>query len=301
MNVFVIHSGSDQEIIEQTVKKPLVEAGANVLVLTGKQKIWKREARQLMKMAQIVLLAVGKNSYKSENIAWEIRQALKMKKYVVYYILEEGNKIPDTLYKEDPFSKEKKLLARQIKSISEINDKIIKYMSNDFNLLTDDIDKLDRKELFEQYKIFLGTSESLVSRRQGVNNFYISVNTAIVSIASIAMALGNTLQNKLIIAMGIMIAGIILDLSWIRILEAYGVLNSSKMKIINMIESKLPARLYETEWEVMSDELNIRKYVSFTDSEKRIPKIFLGIYIIFVIVSLIILISPSTLSMFLNR
>lgn len=52
-----------------------------------------------------------------------------------------------------------------------------------------------------------------------------------------------------------------------------------------MLEERLPARLYENEWAVMSDKLNNKKYVSFTDSEKRIPKLFLAIYLLTVIVA----------------
>lgn len=47
-----------------------------------------------------------------------------------------------------------------------------------------------------------------------------------------------------------------------------------------MLEERLPARLYENEWAVMSDKLNNKKYVSFTDREKRIPKLFLAIYLL---------------------
>ncbi len=65
-----------------------------------------------------------------------------------------------------------------------------------------------------------------------------------------------------------------------KILEAYGILNASKMKIVSLIERKLPLSLYDQEWVIMSDKLNSRKYVSFTDSEKRIPKMFLCVYLL---------------------
>ena len=73
--------------------------------------------------------------------------------------------------------------------------------------------------------------------------------------------------------------GIILSVSWVKILTSYGDLNSSKMKIINHIEKQLPASLYKAEWEALSDKLNKRKYVSFTTSEKRIPILFIVVYI----------------------
>ena len=63
-----------------------------------------------------------------------------------------------------------------------------------------------------------------------------------------------------------------------NILDAYGTLNAAKMKVLNLLEEQLPIALYDTEWRIMSDKLNNKKYVSFTDSEKRIPKLFMAIY-----------------------
>ena len=55
------------------------------------------------------------------------------------------------------------------------------------------------------------------------------------------------------------------------------------MKVISLIEEKMPVALYDVEWQVMSDKLNNKKYVSFTNSEKRIPKIFLIVYVLVII------------------
>jgi hypothetical protein len=75
------------------------------------------------------------------------------------------------------------------------------------------------------------------------------------------------------------IVGIILSVSWVKLLASYGDLNSSKMKIISYIEKQLPASLYDAEWAALSDKLNKRKYVSFTNSEKRVPVLFVAVYI----------------------
>jgi len=41
-----------------------------------------------------------------------------------------------------------------------------------------------------------------------------------------------------------------------------------------MIEKKLSASLYDAEWEVMSNEYNMKKYISFSDRERNLPIIF---------------------------
>jgi hypothetical protein len=89
-------------------------------------------------------------------------------------------------------------------------------------------------------------------------------------------------KYKMTVGITLSFVGIILALSWTNILTTYGNLNSSKMKIISMIERELPASLFDTEWEVLSDSLNNHRYVSFTDSEKRIPKMFIAIYFLII-------------------
>lgn len=80
--------------------------------------------------------------------------------------------------------------------------------------------------------------------------------------------------------------GVILSVSWTKLLSSYGNLNGSKMKIISYIEKQLPVSLYDAEWEALSDRLNKKKYVSFTDSEKRIPILFIAVYICALICSI---------------
>ena len=58
-------------------------------------------------------------------------------------------------------------------------------------------------------------------------------------------------------------------------LESYYINNQGKMKILSMIEKKLAASLYDAEWKAMKNKYSKKKYVSFTDSEKILPSIFL--------------------------
>ena len=127
--------------------------------------------------------------------------------------------------------------------------------------------------------MFQKTSEDLVARRQNVNSFYLTVNSALTALVGIVLGVvgGST---KLIVVAFMCVAGMILDVSWINILGAYGTLNAAKLKVIRILEEQLPVTLYDAEWMIMSDKLNNKKYVSFTDSEKRIPKLFMALYVL---------------------
>lgn len=279
MDVFVIHSGQDREIVDK--KLAIIKRTShsfNPLALKNGGVFWKIDAKKKIKKAQLILFFVGEASHKSENIDWEIRTAMKQKKPIYTIKLEEQYRINDALMLKDPFSGEKASYSKEI-DLDAVIELIKKHVSGEYKVFNQDVEKIDKTVLLEQYKIFLKTSEDLVSRRQGVNNFYISINSALIAAFGIIWALNILPVYKFLTGFLLSVVGIILSFSWIKLLVSYGDLNSSKMKIVSYIEKQLPASLYDAEWAALSDKLNKRKYVSFTNSEKRVPALFIAVYI----------------------
>ncbi|MDO4413601.1 MAG: hypothetical protein Q4C20_00845 [Erysipelotrichaceae bacterium] len=249
---------------------------------------------KVIKMAQMVLVVIGSDSCdqkKKKTMGWEVQQALKYNKQLMVINLGDYA-MPEYLTAVDRFTKQKRPVAEQ-QDLTEVKKRIDNYAKGYYNIFSDkyktmqsDERKSHSGELLDQYKLFQKTSEDLVARRQTVNSFYISVNGAMVTLVGVVMGLVE-MPAKIYVLVFMCIVGIILDMSWISILESYGMLNSAKMKVIRLLEEQLPVLLYDSEWKVMSDKLNNRKYVSFTDSEKRIPKIFAFIYSTVLIISLI--------------
>ena len=292
MNIFVVHSGCDSDRVKEAVKQlEELESRVNILVLKNGGVFWKIEAERLLKKSQMVLFIVGKNSHKSKNIDWELKKAVKFNKLILYYKLEDHNELNKCLFGVDRFSKKEALLAEEAKAVNDIAYRIRKYENGEYMVFNNSIENIDRNELLEQYKIFLETSESLIARRQAVNSFYVSANTALITIMGGLIAVFGETGLRAILLILTSVVGIILSVSWIGILNSYGVLNGSKMKVISMIEHELPAALYDTEWTVMSDKLNSKKYSSFTDSEKKAPKAFISLYILLIITAIVMGIS----------
>jgi hypothetical protein len=46
-----------------------------------------------------------------------------------------------------------------------------------------------------------------------------------------------------------------------------------------MIERKLPLAVYTAEWKVLGEGKNPKKYRQLTTAEKRVPLIFIGLYV----------------------
>lgn len=313
INIFIAHSGADEKTAQKICayleqkeslegislpEKEFERRHANVLVLQNTNSQWKKEAKKLIAKAQMVLFVQGEKSAASENIRWEIETALKMNKIVMVHQLAEYD-FPEWLIRKDSFTNRDVPVAK-IYRLEEIKARIDNFDLGLYNIFSGDIDeqlKSDRegtkKELFDQYTMYQQTSETLVERRQSVNSFYISVNAALVAFLGAIVGFVD-LPDSLIVLTAVAIAGIILDTSWLKMLDAYGTLNASKMKVINLIEKQLPLKLYDVEWEIMSDKLNSKKYVSFTDSEKRIPKIFGILYILVAVGSMVLYIVQMT-------
>ena len=290
MNVFVIHSGKDREEVEKNLSSIKQACHSfNPLVLKNGGIFWKVDAKKKIKKSQMVLFFVGESSHKSENIDWEIHTAIKLKKPIYTVKMNEAFTLNVSLEVIDPFSGQKRLYSKQ-SDFNSITSLIKKHESGEDKVFNQDIDSIDKSILLEQYKMFLQTSEDLVSRRQSVNNFYISINSALMGAFGIIWALDILSIYKFFTGILLSVIGIILSFSWIKLLASYGDLNSSKMKIISYIEKQLPASLYDAEWAALSDKLNKRKYVSFTNSEKRVPALFIAVYLLVSICGVVFLI-----------
>ncbi len=282
MNIFIIHSGTDIEnVIEKKSQINKINDNgkkkASVLLLKYR-KFWKHEAKKLIKSAQVVLYILSEDGHKSKNIDWEINQAKKQQKAIV--ILNEGKKfkLNESLREKDPFTKEVGTIGKEIASVEELYEIIDNYENDEYIHLFND-DNVDPEKLFEQYKLFSDTSESLVTRRQNVNSFYITANTALFTVAVTVFSLNANLISQIIITMVLSIPGILLNGSWLKVMESYSLINSSKMKILGMIEKRLSASLFDAEWEIMSNKYNKQRYISFSDREKTLPRIFKALYI----------------------
>ncbi len=284
MNIFVIHSGADYDATDRIVSSMKQRAySVNALILKNGSCFWKTDASKKIKKSQMIIFVVGENSYKSPYIAWEIKEAIKYKKPIYILKLKDENKLHDALYTEDSFTKEK-INYGKVVTTEEILNIIRSYDAGDYGLFNGAVNELNQEALLEQYKLFLQTSEDLVERRQNVNSFYISISSALVAIMGVLFAMEFGYEAELIIGFIFCIIGIILSISWSKILTCYGNLNSSKMKIISSIEKQLPLSLFDAEWAALSDKLNKKKYVSFTESEQIIPRLFGFVYLVIMMV-----------------
>src|SRR5438309_9179309 len=83
-----------------------------------------------------------------------------------------------------------------------------------------------KDKLFEQYKLFLKMVDNLNERRSTANNFFLSVNTGLLTALGVLSSVGikEGLVNIWWILAGAS-AGILFSYSWIRTVKSYGQLS----------------------------------------------------------------------------
>lgn len=303
MDIFVIYFRKDYDIVlELTKQLKDGKASRNILMLHKDDQHWRATVRQYIKKCQFVVFFVGERAYASEKIGREIETAMNSGKTVFAIRLGESNRLHRSLYaKEIPlkdrlaFSKKKKqklLLSlpdhpyRNEVTLDELKHKLTQYEMHDFGVIDENNTDINTDTLFEQYKLIVQTSEDLVQRRQNMNNFYITINSALLTFISASCALDLSDFQRLLLIIPLCLAGLLTTFSWKKMLISYADLNRGKMRVISAIEKKLPASLFDAEWRVIKSKFNGREHQTYTDIEKDIPKIFRFIYILLFVLML---------------
>lgn len=313
MKVLIIYASESKDYVEKLRNKIAEKYGKNsILRMNSRERenkkrksilihAWHKDARKMMKKADIIVYAVSPKSALNKNVDWEVKKAMDYGKYLVCLSASQDIDIKDKqflnrrLFIFDRYEKEEKCYADLLESEEKLFSIISDYNNDRYiKLFNDGLDLEENKEyLLEQYKVFSDTAEALVTRRQNMNSFYISANTALITVGATVFALSDekNIISKLLIVLALSIPGIMLNVSWRRTLVSYFINNRGKMKILSLLEKQLPASLYDAEWKAMKNKYSKEKYVSFTDSEKKLPLIFAIFYLAIDIIAVIVLLT----------
>jgi len=119
-----------------------------------------------------------------------------------------------------------------------------------------------KNHLFEQYKLYVESAEKISDRRQSANNYFITINTALVALIGLSFRVIISDNLKWVRALVALVGIIICVIFWF-LLRSYRQLNSGKFKVIQEIEQKLPIALYGYEWEISKQGKDKRVYYPF--------------------------------------
>ena len=129
--------------------------------------------------------------------------------------------------------------------------------------------------IFEQYKLYVEMSNNISERRDKTNKFYLGLISGVLTLVSIITSIKES--SPLIIL--ILICNILICWNWYQNIQSYKRLNSSKFKVINSIENKLPIKGFTVEWKLIQSN----NHKDLTNIEKNIPLYLIGLCLIFLI------------------
>lgn len=155
--------------------------------------------------------------------------------------------------------------------------------SNILNFKEEEYGNKFREHLLEQYKIYIETADKISDRRQKNNDFFLTVNTAL--IAFLGYSAKQEIIDLPIVAMVALIS-IILCYFWYRLIRSYKDINTGKFKVVHKIEKELPISLYDIEWQELGEGKDKNKYLPFTHIEIKIPWIFILFYALIILLSI---------------
>jgi len=132
-----------------------------------------------------------------------------------------------------------------------------------------------RRDLFDQYKLYVESAERISERRVTANNYLLTVNAFLVTLYGLVSASRfNTLWTTLVPFTGLLVA-----ITWHRIVTSYRDLNTVKFAVIHELEHQMPAALYAYEWH-KAEKGRGRTYHPLSHLERWIPILFVVLYVL---------------------
>ena len=232
---------------------------------------WQVVATSILQSCDAVVCLVGKDTYASEAIAWEIREAHRLNKPLVIVRMSPEHTIP-------PVCDELHMPA--IDWNSTILAGLIAELLLERALFVRDISKSTPAELnmiWNQYGLMVRSWEALIQRRQHVNTLYISAVAALLAVTGVTLSsIDKTgLLNAMVLILVLGFIGIGLSFNWRRTLISYGTLSRAKSKVVSALEKHLPAQLFDAEWKI----LEATKYRSTTDTDKQTALFYILLFL----------------------
>jgi hypothetical protein len=135
----------------------------------------------------------------------------------------------------------------------------------------------------DEYKFFAQDTQTLADRRQSATQVYIGVNTSI--FALIGFLLNDAGLNGLLhlASLPLFIVGILICVVWDRTVTNYKALIKWRYEQLREMEERIPGsnKIFSREWDTLFCTTHQRREFSFSNLERWLPMIILGLYAVY--------------------
>lgn len=274
-NVFFSHKSSDEERVLELKKRlrnllqnfPIKDVAEDVPYIDE----WKVAATPIIKSCDLLVCIVGEDTYQSEPVNWEIREAYEFNKPIIITKMGKGLKLPpschDLRIESIPWDIDE--VAGQI---SEMLLHRALFLGHDWRTGVPQPDKIS-----QQYNIMVQSWEALIARRQTVNTVYTTASSALLAGIGLLLSFVDKIGFGWTAATVTVIAflGTALSYNWRRTIISYGILSKAKYRVVEAFEKYMPAQMFDAEWRV----LEVRRYKSTTVSDQETAFFFILLFV----------------------
>lgn len=138
----------------------------------------------------------------------------------------------------------------------------------------------DKKIALEQYKVIADSINSTNAVRESANNFWITVNSLLVSAVAYLRGIEGLREQQEILIWSALILGVGLCISWLSSLISVKSYNNVRDGMLIEIEKNLPVKIFTASYGATLSDKNKR---SLTTREIFVPCMFLIGYFIFMV------------------
>lgn len=137
---------------------------------------------------------------------------------------------------------------------------------------------------FEEYKYLGDRALQQSQRRQNASQIYLTLNTAIFGVMALLIKDSGLTQWGLLLAtLPLFIVGLIACVTWITIISRFKKLIGWHYEQLREIEKSIKGsyKFFTKEWNEFSDLDREKKHSSFSNLESIMPKLFIGLYLVY--------------------
>jgi hypothetical protein len=134
-----------------------------------------------------------------------------------------------------------------------------------------------QEHLLKQYELAVASTLTVSEWRHKANRFYWAMVCGVVAGAAWLMTKGLD-ENK--ITLGSAIFGALLSWQWVLQLNALKGLNRAKFRVITTMETQLPVRLFDAEWDVLGRAPLRGVHKRLTRVDALVPSLLLAVSVI---------------------
>lgn len=239
MRLFVCNRTIDNDAAVNAIND-LLQESENLLAIqreTEHSDNWKALVEQKMRESDFVLFVIGAETFTSDQLKWEYAKAKQLNKHIIGL-------------KHKSVSEDSILFCQGFQVFNNVKQ-CFKFLSKTY--------EDDRKLRFEQYKMMVSSTEKVTESRMKVNNLFFTITS---SVLSVGFVLGKTFGFTIAATIGMIVLttlSFLVSFFWEKLIDSYGKLNTGKFKVIYKIEKQLQTHMFEDEWKILTEEINMNQ------------------------------------------